>query len=372
MRVAVNVRVLSDSNLRGWNRYAINLISGLVDLGIEVYLYTDRTIDPAQLALLPGTGFVIRQAPPMNYLAWEQWWIPRRCKADKIEIFHSPTHFGLPQQRSVKCVLTLHDAIDEIYYASPLWKKSSSQWLTASLCRMARHRADHIITVSEHSRQDLIRELGIPRQRISVTYEAADQRFHEEVSHEHRMKVRAEYKLPEKFVFYVGSLEPRKNVPFVLEALAMAKAEGLRFAIGGGSRKEEQAALLKRAAELNLEGRVHLLGRIPDGDLPALYAEAEAFVYPSEYEGFGLQLCEAMATGCPVFASRASCLPEILAGGGESFPLATPAYLAELLTAVHSNREWRDGLAVRARNRSKHFSWKQTALDTLAVYRSLV
>jgi glycosyltransferase involved in cell wall biosynthesis len=370
VRIAFNARILSDPVLRGWNRYTLNLVSGLVALGADVYLYSDRPCDPAQLAQLPVSSVTMRQAPAMNYLTWEHQWIPRQCAMDRIDVFHSPIHFGLPQFVKAKCVLTLHDAIDEIYYAPKLRKKTISQRLTSALCWLARHRADHIVTVSEHSRRDLIRHFKLRQDRISVTYEAADKRFHNTVTPEERRRVRAKYKLPSKFLFYVGSLEPRKNIPFLLKALAMTKISDLHAVIGGG-KEDEQSALSKLAANLGIPGQAMMIGRVEDDDLPALYAEAQAFVYPSEYEGFGLQICEALAVGCPVFAAHASCLPEILAYGGETFPLSDPSRLAELLTQMHLHPLYRVHLQKRARERSQFFSWAQTAKSTLAIYEGL-
>jgi glycosyltransferase involved in cell wall biosynthesis len=369
MRVAFNARVLGDPVLRGWNRYTLNLASGLVDLGIEVYLYSDRAYDAAQLAQLPTSSMTIKQSPPMNYLRWEQQWVPQQCATDRIDVFHSPIHFGLPQWTRTRCVLTIHDAIEETYYAVHR-KTSISQRITRMLCWMARHRADHIVTVSEHSRRELIRLFKLSEDRVSVTYEAADHRFHQTISSEARERVRLKYQLPEQFVLYVGSFEPRKNLPFLLRACAIAQLRDLHVVLGGGS-VIEGSVLMQMASALDISDRVSVIGRVDDDDLPALYAEARAFVYPSEHEGFGLQVCEALAVGCPVFAADASCLPEIVADGGELFPLSTPNRLAEMLKKLHYDLDYRQSLCRRTRTRSQFFSWRYTAEKTLAVYENL-
>ncbi len=142
MRVAFNARVLSDPVLRGWNRYTLNLISELAGLGVTVFLYTYRGFGASQFSQLPLHCITLRQAPSMNYF-WEQYWIPRQCLRDRIAVFHSPVHFGLPQMTRSKCVLTLHPAIDGIYYSERLKSKSLAQRTTALLSRMARSRTDH-------------------------------------------------------------------------------------------------------------------------------------------------------------------------------------------------------------------------------------
>jgi glycosyltransferase involved in cell wall biosynthesis len=235
---------------------------------------------------------------------------------------------------------------------------------------MARHRADHIVTVSEHSRRELIQLFKLSEDRVSVTYEAADHRFHQTISSEVRERVRLKYRLPEQFVLYVGSFEPRKNIPFLLKASAIAQLRDLHVVLGGGS-VPEGSVLMQMASGLNISDRVSVIGRVVDDDLPALYAEAHAFVYPSEHEGFGLQICEALAVGCPVFAADASCLPEIVADGGELFPLSTPNRLAEMLKKLHYDLDYGESLRRRARTRSQFFSWRYTAEKTLAVYENL-
>jgi glycosyltransferase involved in cell wall biosynthesis len=366
MRIGFNARVPSESDLKGWNRYTLNLASALADLGAEVYLYSDRPCDLAQLAQLPASKLMVRKSPSMSYLRWEQIWIPQQCALDNIDIFHSPIYFGLPQWRKTKCVLTLHDVIDNIYYANKR-NTTNTQRITKVLCWMTRHRADHVITVSEYSRRELIKHFQLPEDRVTVTYAAADERFHQAISAESRKLVREKYQLPEEFVFYLGSLEPRKNIPFLLRAFAIAAINSLHVVIGGGN-KTDCDALQDFASSLGIEDRVSLLGRVNDADLPALYAEAKAFIYPSECEGFGLQICEAIAVGCPVFVADSSSLPEILGDGGEIFSLSDPSPLAKILVKLTSDRNYREDLKMRSQRRSQFFSWKDTARKTLTLY----
>lgn len=372
MRIGINARVLSDSTFRGWNRYAVNLIAGLSNLDLELYLYTDRPLDPAQAEKLPsGSRVTIRQSSNMNYLLWEQVWLPRQCAADKLDIFHSPIHFGLPMLTKAKCVLTLHDAIDEIYYASRAKKKTFAQRRCEMLCASARYRADHIVTVSQRSQQDLIRQFRLAPEKISVIYEAADDNFHKLPTSTDLRTAAAKYHLPKNYLFYIGFLESRKNLGFLLRALAQSGQQTVSVAIGGSGSQEERSGLLELAKSLGIGDQVFLLGRVDDHDLPALYSGAEAFVYPSEYEGFGLQLCEAMALGCPVFASNASCMPEILGNGGGLFPLDNPSTLARMISRNHLDSDFRASMVAKARMRSVSFSWAQTARELYSLYQDL-
>jgi glycosyltransferase involved in cell wall biosynthesis len=177
--------------------------------------------------------------------------------------------------------------------------------------------------------------------------------------------------LAKPYAFYVGGWEERKNVPFLMYAFAAADLHGIELVLAGGE-DEQRGRLLALAAALGIANRVHFLGWVDDAELPALYTEALCFVYPSAYEGFGLQLCEAMAVGSPVFAARATCLPEVLGDGGETFPLDDPSILARLLHRVSQDAAYRSVLVNRAKARAKSFSWRKTAEETLAVYRRTI
>ena len=307
----------------------------------------------------------------MNYLRWEQAWLPRQCAEDEIKVFHSPIHYGLPIMTRAKCVLTLHDAIDEVYYAPKLREKSWNQIRSGMMCAASRRRADHIITVSHYSKRELVRHFKFQPDSVTAIYEAADSRFRKNPPPEERVRVRAKYGLPRRFVFYVGSLEPRKNLVFLLNGLAASESPSLSVVIGGRGNKAEIDALRAAARDLKIQDQVFLIGRVDDDDLPAIYSEAEAFTYPSEYEGFGLQMCEAMSAGCPVFASNASCLPEILADGGETFPLSHVEPLAALLRRNHMETDYRESMKIKAEKRSRFFSWEKAALETCSLYEQL-
>src|SRR5262249_42291873 len=184
-------------------------------------------------------------------------------------------------------------------------------------------------------------------------------------------EARARFGLARPYVFYVGGWEGRKNVPFLLRGFAAAGLGGVDLVLAGG-RDGQRAGLRRQAEGLGVGDRLRLLGWVDEADLPALYAEALAFVYPSAYEGFGLQVCEALAVGCPVLAARATCLPEILGDGGATFALDDPAELAALLRETANDPAFRADLAARGRARAAAFSRRTTAEQTREVYRSLL
>jgi glycosyltransferase involved in cell wall biosynthesis len=374
MRIAFNARLLHAPELRGWNRYASNLLAALPPLGVRPVLYSDRPVHESHLARLPEGGYELRVSPRMPYPLWEQVWLPRQCARDGVDLLHTPFHYGLPWSCPCPKVLTLHDAIDHAFhppYGGPGRRWSRETVLGRLYQWVARERADRIVTVSEHAKNDLVTVLGLPPDRITVVAEAADPRFHGPVPEEARQRVRRKYGLTLPYVFYVGGWEARKNLPLLVRGFATASLGRTLLVLAGG-RDDERDSVGRLAVECAVPDRVRRLGWVDDADLPALYAEALAFVNPSVYEGFGLQLCEAMAVGCPTLAARATSLPEVLGSGGETFDPSDPSDLAAHLRRLVADPDHWAKLARRAKARSADFSWSRTAEGTVAVYRSAV
>ncbi len=371
MRVGFNARLLYAPARRGLGRYAINLLSHLTSLGVELVLYSQQPLHESNLSRLQEGRYSIRVSPPMNYFLWEQRWLPQQCAEDGVDVLHSPWNFGLPFWSPCPRVLTLHDAIDQVYYASQhsyRTRLSQAALKTKLFAWIARTRASQVVTVSQHAKGDLTNHLGIPRDKITVIYEAADPRFHEPISQGEGSRLRVRLGLLRPYVLYIGGWEQRKNVPFLIRAFAAADLEDVDLVLAGGT-DDQRAALLSLAETLGIAGRLRLLGWVDEAYLPALYANALCFVYPSKYEGFGLQLCEAMAVGCPILAARCSSLPEVLETGGETFSLGDTNELQALLRGVVRDSSYRARLVESAQHRSAKFSWRITAEETLAVYR---
>lgn len=371
LRVGINASLLHAPSLRGWNRYTINLATALAAQGVDLVLYARRPIHRLFLDRLPADRITERVAPPMRYLAWEQRWLPRQCARDGVDLFHSPFNFGLPWSSPCPRILTLHDAIDRAFTARrPTWRERWSRGAVVSglLHWIARTRANRVITLSRYSRDDLIHHLGIDERRITVVPAAADPRFLRLPGAADRHRVRGHHQLLKPYFFYVGGWELRKNVPHLLEGFARSAISDAELVLAGG-KPDERAALEAQAESLGIANRLRLLEWVDDEDLPALYAEALAFVYPSRYEGFGLQVAEAMALGCPTLAARATSLPEVLADGGVMFSPDDPDELAAALRRIREEPAYRAELVARARARSTTFSWRKTAELTLAVYR---
>lgn len=375
MKIGFNARLLRTSELRGWSRYTINLLEALNQKGVEVFLYSDCPIHQSHLSRLKTGLFHERIAPPMKYFLWEEIWLPKQCKIDEIDVFHSPFHYGTPFfLKPCPIVLTLHDAIEQIYYrpTQSMWRRLHPTSLKVGRYEwMARSAADQVITVSNNSKKDLIETFKIDEDKIVVIPEAADPVFFNPIDLEQCEAVRKKYDIKNPYFFYVGGFEKRKNIPFLLESFKAAKISNVDLVMAGNPRFHEES-IRSLIQSLGISNQVKLLGFVSDKDLPILYKDALAFVYPSEYEGFGLQLCEAMALGCPIIAANKSSLSEVAGKAGLLFNLDGYHELVNHLQSIAADERLRQRMSQASLERSKEFSWELVASNTIKVYKDLI
>lgn len=301
---------------------------------------------------------------------WMQTLLPVTLRAVRPDVAHF-TNSIAPLVKHAPTVVTIHDmTLDLFPHLHPLRK----QVLTRPLVALAAHTADAIITVSHSARRDILRLTGVPASRVHVIYEAASPAFHPIEDGALLESVRCRYGLADRVILYVGTIEPRKNLPRLIEAYARLRRSGdLPHQLvcvgpyGWGYQEVRQ-----RIEALNLEEAVHLTGYVPFADLAPLYNLSEIFVFPSLYEGFGLPVIEAMACGTPVIAGHNSSLSEIADGTVEVVdPLQTEA-IAEALLCLSHNPDRRRELGQQGLLRAQEFSWSRAARETLDVYREVV
>jgi glycosyltransferase involved in cell wall biosynthesis len=235
-----------------------------------------------------------------------------------------------------------------------------------------RIRSDCIITVSQFSAQELTEFTGVKKSKIRIISEAADPQFKPK-SLDEIQPVLDRYGLRQKpYVFYVGGLEKRKNLTLLINALKLIRSDSSVSAVIAGGSASDADQLKQEARALNLSDRVEFLGKVPDSDLPALYAGAMGLVYPSRHEGFGLQLVEAMGVGCPILSSSSSSLPEVAGESAAYFSPENTQELAKLMLRLEHDDLWRTRLAQSSKARGLQFCWEKTANETLSVYRDLL
>jgi glycosyltransferase involved in cell wall biosynthesis len=371
VRVGINARLLASPDVRGFNRYTAELARALAAGGeVEVVLFSDAPIHRRHaLDALPA---VIGPVRPQ--LIWQHGWLPGALRAQAIDLFHAPAHWGVPWRSACPVVVTIHDLADrELPALQPPGTVAAAarheleQWLAV-------RRARRLIAVSGWTARALSRHLGVAAERIAVTVEGAAPVFDAPASPAHIVAVREAFGLTGPYFVYAGGFDARKNLGALVAALA-ATAEDRRTTIalvGGGADGEEAARLRRDAAGRGVLRWLRFIGAIDDLTLATLYAGAVAVVLPSWLEGFGLPVVEGMHAGTPAVVSSAGSLPEIVGDAGLVVAPDDPAALADALQRLAGDGALREALAARARARAPLYTWRRAAEQTLEVYRSAV
>lgn len=300
---------------------------------------------------------------------WDQITIPQLARQSKADILHQPC-FSTPIFYRGKVVVTIHDLISVFFgHNIPFWSRQFfGKWMPFTY-----RFADHLIAVSEHTKKDAIKVLGIPADKITVIHEAADEKYQVIENKKIIAEVRQKYDLGnDPFILHVGTLEPRKNLPFLVRAFAEAKAEiGSTKLVITGKKGWYYEGLFQLVDELKLNDEVIFTGYVEDEDIPALYNAARLFAFPSLYEGFGLPPLEAMACGTPVISSNTSSMPEVV---GEAGILLAPEnehrWAEALISVLNNEKQWKE-LRQRGLDQAKKFSWEKCAQETIAVYEKV-
>ncbi|MFW9894061.1 MAG: glycosyltransferase family 4 protein [Candidatus Thorarchaeota archaeon] len=280
------------------------------------------------------------------------------------ELFHATEHLLLPL-RHCPTVLTVHDLI---FYLFPQHHKRLNRWYLNAALPLFCRRAHAVICVSEHSKADLVRFWGIKSEKIHVVYEAADSRFRP-VSAEQVEVVRDRYGLPKRFLLTVGTIEPRKNLSRLLDALALLRQQGNDASLViVGMMGWLYTDLMTKLEQSEHRDAVVMTGFVPDADLPAVYGGATVTVVASLYEGFGLPILESMSCGTPVVSSCTSSLPEI---GGKAVRYFDPEHTVEMAHAIAEvwrSAELRQEMRQQGLARAEQFTWQRAAQETMRIY----
>ncbi|GEM_PF-37542 len=362
MRIGVDARALA-VRPAGIEVYTRNILKGLAGIRPRQRLFLYATKDFPPPAEGPFVKRLGRGPAARKGSLWIQTDLPGLCGADRLDLFWSPLQ-TLPVllPRSIPAVLTVHDFVQERFPAS----MQRLNWLILkSLARPSWKRADAFLTGSVHSRDRLRKRVG-PGREIRVVPHGPMDLPEPPAPRKARARVEARFGIREPYLLYVGTLEPRKNLRTLVDALVLLEKEGpldrqIVLAGGEGWKSGDLPTAVERA---NLASRVVFTGAVTDEELANLYAGADLFVYPSLYEGFGLPVLEAMAMGVPVVSSRAPSLPEVVGEAGALFDPRNPADLASTLRLLLDDPGKRARMARAGRRRAKAFSWKRAAEET--------
>jgi glycosyltransferase involved in cell wall biosynthesis len=302
-------------------------------------------------------------------LTWEQTVFPRLIREMGLDLLHSP-HYTMPLFCPVPTVVTFHDMT---YFIYPEKHTLAKRYFFPWMMRRSSRRADKIIADSESTRQDAIRFVKVPPDKITTVHLGYNEIFRQITDQEMLQEIEQQYHLPDRFVFYAGAFEPRKNVPLLLNAFEQiaSKHADLHLVVTGGTGWNNQETLAQ-IDRMQSKDRIIRLGHIPHADLPAIFNLAEVFVYPSLYEGFGLPPLEGLACGTPVITTNISSMPEVVGNAGILVPPDEEAALVQAMTDVLTDDDLRQRLSAAGPVRAANFTWRHTAEKTLKIYEQVL
>ncbi len=318
---------------------------------------------------LPGVEPVLTRLPldrPELRIAWEQSVLPRLARRLGADLVHGLVNV-LPLEGSTPGVVTVHDLS---FLRMPEKFPRLKRGYLATLCAASVRRARRVIAVSGQTADDVMHYFGAPAEKIVVIHNGVGEEF-TSGTEAAAAAFRRRRNLPERFFLYLGTLEPRKNLELLLDAYAAWKRRSgatVALVLAGGKGWAYET-IFRRVEELGLGEDVLFPGFVPGVELPDWYRAAEAFIYPSLFEGFGLPVLEAMACGAPVVCSRAGSLLEIVGDAALTFAATDKGELADGLARVADDAALRAELRKRGLVHAAQFTWQQAAADTLTVYR---
>lgn len=378
LRIGINSLFLIPEGVGGSETYLRNVIRELpaLDPSIQYTLFTNRenagTFDLGGYdAMYDEVRCPVPAVRRPARLAWEYSLLPLQAARAGVDVLFSPG-FTAPTRPWYRSVVTIHDMQPEDL---PENFDPAYHFVLTRLMRQAARTAAHILTVSEHAKRRIVAVYGVPDEKITVSPLAAESVYFQPVAATEIARVRAKYGLYAPYILSVATLHPHKNLDALIDAYLALRQ------MGGTGETPAQLALIglrgtattkleAKIREAGGEGEIILTGWVPDADLPALYAGATVYVSPSRYEGFGIPVLEAMASGTPVITTTATALPEV---AGDAALLVHPddhAALTVALRHVLTDAALRATLIARGRIRARQFTWRRTAEATLAAFEA--
>jgi glycosyltransferase involved in cell wall biosynthesis len=375
MHVAINAQLVSFSESyrnAGVSRYTHRLIEGLArrpaTTRYSVFVpqhdgVRDGQFGGSAVELVPARWPTVR---PQQRILWEQLALPGLLHRMRVDVFHSPVNV-LPERLPCPAVVTIHDLA---FLAYPQYFRPGRRLYQRIFTARSVRAATRVIAVSESTKRDIVARLGIAPEKVHVVYPAIDARFQPTADPDRLAAFRNTHGLPARFLLYLGTLEPRKNLLTLLEAYALLRAreEATPPLVLAGAKGWYYQDLFARARILGLERAITFAGYVRDEDQPLWYAAAELFIYPSLFEGFGLPVAEALACGTPVVTSNVSSLPEAAGDVAMKVDPHQPAALAHAMQNVLLGDDTRRLMAARGPAWASRFTVERMAAGCEAVY----
>ena len=363
--IAIDARKIRDF---GIGTYIRNLVRELAEIDrTNQYLLLTGPRGKEVLHGLPENFRTVLQRAPV-YSGRELITVSWQLYKLKVDLFHA-THYVLPSVVPCKAVVTIHDIIHLLYpeFLPNRLAFTYAMWMI----RRSLQRGDRIVTVSHNTRQDLMRYFRVGGEKIDVIYNGIECSFCDPLSDEDLQRWKRNLGLEKPYVLFVGNPKPHKNLDSIIKAYARAlELRDLPHQlVCVGDRKSIEDKIRQRTQQMGIEDRILLLGHVAQEALPAIYQGASLFMYPTLYEGFGLPVIEAMASGVPVITSNTSALKEIAAGYADLVSPLDVEGMAQTILQCLGDEDHAATLSKLGRQRALDFDWRRSAEATLEIYR---
>lgn len=378
MRIGIDARFYGGEQSKGLGRYTQKLIEYLLEIENDENEYIIFLQEDAYHAWnYDHPRFFPVLAPYRWYTLAEQIFMPLLLFRARLDLVHFP-HFNVPLLYRRPFVVTIHDLIIAHFPTSrattlgPLLYRLK-HWAGQIVMKHAAKGSKKIITVSEFSKKDIVHYYDLPEEKVVVTYEAADSHADFLYDPKRAKEIEKRYGISKPYLLYVGNAYPHKNLDLLLDMMKEIKKKKMfpyKLVLVGREdyfyKKLAQSTWAK-----NLDDVVCYTGFVPDADLPYLYHDAYAYLFPSQYEGFGLPPLEAMGHGVPVISSRSSCLPEILEDAALYFDSEDVSGIINALSAITQDTTKREQMIQKGFEQVRRYSWEWMAQQTHRVYASI-
>ncbi len=385
MNIGIDIRVLARGARTGVEEYVINLLSHLLPLPVR---NASRSKTGGESEARYQLFYNALRKVNLNYpwlsldnVELKDFKIPNRLfftsaayfnrpRIDKllkgIEAYFNPHFFVSPVSLKCRKVMTFHD-LSFIHYPEFFsWRKRLWQRFLMKTKKEA-ERADKIIAVSESTKSDLINLYQIKEEKIKVIYSGVGEQFGVMSNREKEEEIKKKYNLPDNFILYFGTIEPRKNLIGLIKSFELVRKKQLIRLVIAGTKGWLYKDIFKAVRRSKYRDDIAFTGFVDEKDKPILYNLASLFVYPSFFEGFGFPPLEAMACGLPTIVSNNSSLPEVV---GDGAPMINPLNTDELAWAMETaltDNDLRDRLIKKGLVQAKKFSWQKCARETLKI-----
>jgi len=380
MKIAIDIRNIGKKRT-GDEVVFFNLVKqfSIIDQENEYVLLTDRNpeqdadlkIEIEKLNLNSNLKVVALSENSAGKFSWNAWLLPKYLRANPVDILLTQyiTPFFVPKK--VKIITIVHDVSFKVF---PQMVGRMDLFFMNTLIPMSLKRANKIIGVSKFTADEILKYYKVEAKKVDWIHNAVADNFFQEYSTEQLEAVRKKYNLPQKFILYIGTLQPRKNLPALIEAyikIQTEKRHGIGLVLAGGRGYNFDKKIEEFIKSYSLQDYVFLPGFIDEKDKPLIFRLAHVFCFPSFYEGFGIPVLEAMTLGIPVLASNIPPHIEISEGSISVFDVNNPKDFSEKLMQIVSNESLRADLTKNELAQAAKFSWRQTAQKMLGICQKL-